>query len=52
MTAYHGFAFLIAFAALWSLYARQTVCVRCGGRGGHRSDCPWKDTADEESDDG
>jgi hypothetical protein len=40
MTAVQSFAFLVSLVALFMLYDREGVCVRCGGRGAHRSDCP------------
>jgi hypothetical protein len=40
MTVFQSLAFLLSLAALWSLFQTQSVCVRCGGRGGHRRDCP------------
>jgi hypothetical protein len=41
-------SFCIVFAAMFALmFARQLstwhVCLRCGGRGEHRRDCPLKE---------
>jgi hypothetical protein len=37
-------AILLSSFAIWFLYEFQTVCPRCSGRGGHKSDCPDKET--------
>jgi hypothetical protein len=45
MSAFSTLAVLVSLAALWFLFAVQSVCVRCGGRGAHKHDCPF--TRDE-----
>jgi hypothetical protein len=37
-------ALLVSIYAIWFLFEHQAVCPRCSGRGGHRSDCPDKET--------
>jgi hypothetical protein len=37
-------AFMVSLLALWLLFERQTVCLRCSGRGRHRPDCPNKES--------
>jgi hypothetical protein len=39
MPIVQALAFLFSFAALWFLFQVDGVCVRCGGRGGHREGC-------------
>jgi hypothetical protein len=40
-------AFLLSLVALWFLFQQQGTCVRCGGLGGHRRDCPLAGDEDE-----
>ena len=37
-------AILLSSFAIWFLFEFQAVCPRCSGRGGHRSDCPDKES--------
>jgi hypothetical protein len=40
MTLAPCLACLISLAMLFSFVDRQGTCLRCGGQGGHRRDCP------------
>jgi hypothetical protein len=31
--------FMLSLYGIWFLFSRQSVCLRCGGRGRHRSGC-------------
>jgi hypothetical protein len=42
MNVVPSLAVLISLAAVWFLFQVQGSCVRCGGRGAHRHDCPLK----------
>jgi hypothetical protein len=41
MSPEQSIAVFLSLFALWFLYQRQATCVRCGGRGRHRRDCPF-----------
>ena len=35
-------ALLVSCLVLWSFYEHEMPCLRCGGRGRHRADCPLR----------
>ncbi len=40
MSVFLTVAVLFSLASLWFLFQVEGACIRCGGRGRHRSDCP------------
>jgi hypothetical protein len=48
MTVAQCFACLISLATVMWFFDRQRTCLRCGGLGGHRRDCPLAEHEEEE----
>ena len=48
MTVAQCFACLISLATVMWFFDRQRTCLRCGGLGGHRRDCPLAEHEEED----